>query len=68
MSRLSPYLFFVLAALAFAMVALSDDDDWQSEEVSLLESVLIVGGVFLGAHLLRKLVAMAMDRRKVRDE
>ena len=68
MNRLSPYLFFVLAALTFAMVAFSDDDHWQSEEVSFLDSVLIVGGVFLGAHLLRKLVSVAMDRRQAHDE
>ena len=66
MTRLTPYLFFILAALAFVMVALSDDDAWQSQDVSLFNAVLIIGGVFLAAHGLRKVITMVSDRHRTR--
>ena len=53
MGRLTPYIFFLLAVIAFGMIALEPDDSWQSDEVELLDAVLITGGVLIGAHVLR---------------
>ena len=66
MRHLSPYLFFLLAVLGLGMIALAPDDQWQSEEVDVLDAVLIIGGVFLAAHALRRLVRNAAERREKR--
>ena len=66
MSRLSPYLFFLIAMLGLGMIALSSDDQWQTEDVNVFEAALIIGGVFLAAHALRWLVRLAADRRETR--
>ena len=68
MRRLTPYIFFILAIFAFAMIALDSDDSWQTEEVNLLDAVLITAGVLIGAHLLRKLVQAWLVRRKDRQD
>ena len=65
--RITPYLFFALAALALSLIALSPNDDWHSAEVDPLNAVLIVAGVFIGAHLLRKLAEAAVARWKDRE-
>ncbi|MXO47005.1 hypothetical protein GRI69_01850 [Erythrobacter vulgaris] len=68
MGRLTPYIFFLLAVLAFAMIALQPDDSWQTEEIDMVDAVLITAGVLIGAHLLRKLgqafYAHWKDRRR----
>lgn len=66
MQRITPYLFFILAALALAMIALDPDDSWQAEEVDMLDAVLITAGVLIGAHALRKLAGWAVSRWKNR--
>ena len=68
MRRLTPYIFFLLAIIAFTMIALDSDDSWQTEEVNLLDAVLITAGVLIGAHLLRKLVQAWLVRRKDRQD
>lgn len=68
MRRLTPYIFFLLAIIAFAMIALDPDDSWQTEEVDLLDAVLITAGVLIGAHLLRKLGQAFLARRKDRQD
>ena len=67
MQRLTPYLFFTIAALGLAMVALDQDQSWQTEEVDTLDAVLIIAGVFIGAHLLRKLAGFLYGRLRDRD-
>ena len=64
MRRLTPYLFFLLAILAFGMIALSPDDSWQSDEIDPLRAVLIVAGVFLGAHAMRWAVGKVWQGRR----
>lgn len=66
MGRLTPYIFFLLAVLAFAMIALQPDESWQTEEIEILDAVLITGGVLIGAHLLRKLGQILYARWKDR--
>ena len=68
MRRLTPYIFFILAIFAFAMIALDTDDSWQTEEVNLLDAVLITAAVLIGAHLLRKLVQAWLVRKKDRQD
>lgn len=68
MRRLTPYIFFLLAIIAFAMIALEPDDSWQSEEVDVLDAVLITAGVLIGAHLLRIIGTRLFERWKSRDE
>lgn len=64
MRPLTPYLFFLLAALAFLMIALDDDDSWQTEKVDMLDGILITAGVLIGAHVLRKLGELLYARWK----
>lgn len=64
MRRLTPYIFFLLAIMAFTMIAFDSDDSWQTEQVDMLDAVLITAGVLIGAHLLRKLVEMLYTRWK----
>lgn len=59
--RLSPYIFFLLAAGAFAMIAVQGEESL-TEPVDPLRAVLIVVGVFAGAHILRALVARLFGR------
>ena len=66
--RLTPYIFFLLAIIAFVMIAFQPDDSWQTEEVDMLDAVLITGGVLIGAHLLRKLAEKAFARWKAKNE
>lgn len=66
MDRLTPYVFFIVAILAIGMIALQDDGSWQTEEVGLLEAVLITGGVLIGAHILRRFGLRVYDRWKSR--
>ena len=66
--RITPYLFFLIAVIAFAMIAFQPDDSWQSEQVDMLDAVLITAGVLIGAHLLRKLAEALYRRWKSRDE
>ena len=66
MDRLTPYIFFIVAILAIGMIALQDDGSWQTEEVDMLDAVLITGGVLIGAHLLRMLGKKAFERWKER--
>ena len=68
MQRLTPYLFFLVAALALAMVAFDQDQNWQTEEVELLDAVLIIAGVFIGAHFLRKLAGFLYARMRDREQ
>lgn len=68
MRGLTPYIFFLLVILAFGMIALQPDDSWQTDEVDMLDAVLITAGVLIGAHVLRKLgeglYARWKDRKK----
>lgn len=64
MRRLTPYIFFLLAIMAFTMIAFDSDDSWQTEQVDMLDAVLITAGVLIGAHLLRKLAEMLYTRWK----
>lgn len=64
MRRLTPYIFFLLAIMAFAMIAFDSDDSLQTEEVDTLDAVLITAGVLIGAHLLRKLAELLYARWK----
>lgn len=68
MGRLTPYIFFLLAVIAFGMIALEPDDSWQSDEVELLDAVLITGGVLIGAHLLRLAATKLYERWKSRRQ
>lgn len=56
-------LFFAIALAGIAYVAWRGADAGQASEASLFESVLTVGGVFLGLHTLRNLLC----RRSRRD-
>ncbi len=58
MQRITPYAFFLVAILALGMVAFDTDDSWQTEEVDMLDAILITAGVLIGAHVLRKLGGM----------
>lgn len=64
MDRLTPYIFFIVAILAIGMIALQDDGSWQTEEIDMLDAVLITAGVLIGAHLLRKIGATLYERWK----
>lgn len=64
MQRITPYLFFVIAAGAFAMIALDSDQSWQTQEISPLRAVIIVGVTFAGAHLLRVLVTRYFSKKE----
>ncbi|MBY6217225.1 hypothetical protein [Qipengyuania aquimaris] len=66
MDRLTPYIFFIVAILAIGMIALQDDGSWQTEEVDMLDAVLITGGVLIGAHLVRMLGKKVFERWKER--
>ncbi|QZD94930.1 hypothetical protein [Qipengyuania gelatinilytica] len=68
MRRLTPYIFFLLAIIAFAMIAFDKDDSWQTEQVDALDAVLITAGVLIGAHLLRKLAEVLYARWKTPRE
>ena len=68
MQRLTPYIFFLLVIIAFAMIAFDQDQGWQTEEVDLLDAVLITAGVLIGAHVLRKIVATLYARWRDREE
>lgn len=68
MRRLTPYIFFLLAILAFVMIAMEPDDSWQSEKVDILDAVLVTAGVLIGAHLLRKIAEKLFAKRKDRRE
>lgn len=62
MQRITPYLFFILAAVALVMIAVQGDAGFE-EEVNPLQAVLVVAGAFAGAHLLRFLVKRWMAGR-----
>ncbi|MBT8427406.1 MAG: hypothetical protein KJO02_05190 [Erythrobacter sp.] len=64
MRRLTPYIFFLLAIMAFAMIAFDKGESWQTEQVDILDAVLITAGVLIGAHLLRKLAEVLYKRWK----
>ncbi|MBX7493609.1 hypothetical protein K3163_10350 [Qipengyuania sp. 1NDW9] len=66
MDRLTPYIFFIVAILAIGMIALQDDGSWRTEEVDMLDAVLITGGVLIGAHLLRLIGRKVFERWKER--
>ncbi|MAM37270.1 MAG: hypothetical protein CL949_01900 [Erythrobacter sp.] len=68
MGRLSPYIFFLLAILAFGMIALQPDESWQTEQVNMVDAVLITVGVLIGAHVLRKVGQAVYKRWKDRQE
>ena len=68
MGRLSPYIFFLLAILAFGMIALQPDDSWQTEQVNMVDAVLITVGVLIGTHVLRKVGQAVYKRWKDRQE
>ena len=68
MQRITPYAFFLIAVIGLAMVAFDKDDSWQTEEVGMLDAVLITAGVLIGAHLLRKLVGWIYARSKDRQQ
>lgn len=68
MRRLTPYIFFLLAVFAFAMISQQPDTGWQTEEVDPVQAVLIVAGVLIGAHVLRRLAEMVYDRWKDRQK
>ncbi|MXO50020.1 hypothetical protein GRI42_01730 [Erythrobacter gaetbuli] len=62
MQRITPYLFFILAAAALVMIAVKGDAGFE-EEVNPLQAVLVVAGAFAGAHALRFLVKRWMAAR-----
>lgn len=62
MQRITPYLFFILAAAALVMIAVKGDAGF-GEEVNPLQAVLVVAGAFAGAHALRFLVKRWMADR-----
>ena len=66
--RITPYLFFLLAVIALAMIAFDDDQSWQTEQVDMLDALLVTAGVLVGAHLLRKVVESLFARWKDRRE
>lgn len=66
--RITPYAFFLLVIIGFALIAFDDDRSWQTEEVDLLDAVLVTAGVLIGAHLLRKLAEALYARWKDRAE
>lgn len=68
MQRITPYAFFLIAIIGLAMVAFDKDDSWQTEEVDMLDAVLITAGVLIGAHVLRKLVGRLYARSKDRQQ
>ncbi|MBX7527331.1 hypothetical protein [Qipengyuania vesicularis] len=68
MQRITPYAFFLIAVIGLAMVAFDKDDSWQTEEVDMLDAVLITAGVLIGAHLLRKRVGWIYARSKDRQQ
>ena len=65
--RITPYLFFLIAIIALAMIAFDDDQSWQTEEVGMFDAVLVTAGVLIGAHLLRKLAEALYARWKDRQ-
>ncbi|MBX7540135.1 hypothetical protein [Qipengyuania sphaerica] len=66
--RLTPYAFFLVAIIALGMVALDPGGSWQTEEVDMLDAVLITIGVLVGAHVLRKIGEILYTRWKDRRE
>jgi len=66
MQRLTPYLFFTLAAAGLAWVAIRSDTGFD-EEVDPLTAVIVVAGVFLAAHALRHLATRLFRKRKGGD-
>ena len=65
--RITPYLFFLIAIIALAMIAFDDDRSWQTEEVDIFDAVLVTAGVLIGAHLVRKLAETLYARWKDRQ-
>ena len=65
---ITPYLFFLLAIIALAMMAFDKDQSWQAEEVDITHAVLITAGVLIGAHILRKIATHFYVRWKDRQE
>lgn len=49
------------------MIALDSDQSWQTQEISPLRAVIIVGVTFAGAHLLRLLVTRYFSKKE-KDE
>lgn len=68
MQRITPYLFFIIAAGALAMIAFDRDQSWQTEDISPLRAVLIVGAAFAGAHLLRLIVTRYFGKDRADKE
>ena len=66
MQRLTPYLFFTLAATGLVWVAIRGDAGFH-EEVDPLTAVIVVAGVFLAAHALRHLAARLFSNRGAGD-
>ena len=66
MQRITPYLFFILAAAALVMIAVKGDAGFE-EEVDPLKAVLVVAGAFAGAHALRFLVGRWLAKRSGND-
>lgn len=62
MQRITPYLFFILVAGAFVLIAIKGDAGFE-DEVDPLEAVLVVAAAFLGAHGLRYAVNRWLARR-----
>ena len=65
--RITPYLFFLIAIIALAIIAFNDDQSWQTEEVDMFDAVLVTAGVLIGAHLVRKLAEALYARWKDRQ-
>ena len=67
MNRLTPYIFFLVVVIGFAMIALDNDQSWQTEQVDMLDAVLVIAGVLAGAHVLRKVAGILCSRWKDRQ-
>ena len=65
--RITPYIFFLLVIIGFAIIAFDEDQSWQTEEVDMLDAVLVTAGVLIGAHLLRKIAEVLYARWKDRQ-
>lgn len=66
MRRLTPYLFFLLAAAGLLMVAIKGDAGFE-DEVDPLQAILVIGGVFIGAHALRHIMIRVLENRQEDD-
>ncbi len=64
--RLTPYIFFLLAGAAFALIAVQGDSALE-EPVDPMRAVMVVIGVFAGAHILRALVSRLLNNRDKSD-